>query len=232
MSRRLASVFGVAWPILAVLVFLLDIGLFLADRPLHDYYFKGEFGVVELPTFVLIFATVPVAAWCAAKSRGGERVFFALLTVACLYWGGEEVSWGQTFFHWNTPAGWGSGNYQKETNLHNTRGIVGTLLNQTPRLILNVLTILSVLLVLPRVGAAVERFLHRRVAPRWVEPLKALWLPALLSIFASLLAKWQGKRGYRGFGETQELYTAVCLLGYALIQAREIRKARQTTGEA
>ena len=225
MPRRLAQAFRIAWPLVAVLVFLFDIGLFLVDRPLHHFYFKGELGVVELPTFVLLLATVPVAAWCALRSQGRERTFFALLALGCLYWGGEEVSWGQTFFHWGTPKGLFTGNYQKETNIHNTRGLVGTLLNQTPRFILNVLTILSVVLVLPGT-ASLERLIQRRIAPRWVDPLKALWLPALLSILSSLLAKWQGKPGYRGFGESQELFTAICLFGYCLIQSQTIQSSR------
>ncbi len=37
-----------------------------------------------------------------------------------LYIAGEEMSWGQHFFHWNTPEYWAEVNRQQETNLHNT----------------------------------------------------------------------------------------------------------------
>ena len=43
--------------------------------------------------------------------------------LSCLYIAGEEMSWGQHFFHWNTPEYWAEVNRQEETNLHNTYAI-------------------------------------------------------------------------------------------------------------
>src|SRR4030067_586570 len=40
--------------------------------------------------------------------------------LSCLYIAGDEMSWGQHFFHWNTPEYWAMVNRQEETNLHNT----------------------------------------------------------------------------------------------------------------
>lgn len=36
-----------------------------------------------------------------------------------LYFGLEEISWGQRIFGWETPAGFAEINYQNETNIHN-----------------------------------------------------------------------------------------------------------------
>ena len=52
--------------------------------------------------------------------------------LSCLYIAGEEMSWGQHFFHWNTPEYWAEVNRQEETNLHNTYAIF----EKTPRSIL------------------------------------------------------------------------------------------------
>jgi hypothetical protein len=42
-----------------------------------------------------------------------------IAALSCLYIAGEEASWGQHFFHWNTPEYWAVINNQGETNLHN-----------------------------------------------------------------------------------------------------------------
>ena len=54
--------------------------------------------------------------------------------LSCLYIAGEEMSWGQHFFHWNTPEYWAMVNRQEETNLHNTYYIFEKL----PRCILEI----------------------------------------------------------------------------------------------
>ena len=52
--------------------------------------------------------------------------------LSCLYIAGEEMSWGQHFFHWNTPEYWAMVNRQEETNLHNTYDVF----EKTPRSLL------------------------------------------------------------------------------------------------
>lgn len=39
--------------------------------------------------------------------------------LGALYFGGEEMSWGQSYLHWETPDSWAAINKQNETNLHN-----------------------------------------------------------------------------------------------------------------
>jgi hypothetical protein len=50
-------------------------------------------------------------------------------TLACIYFAGEEASWGQHYFHWGTPDALLGLNDQNETNLHN----IGSWLDQKPR---------------------------------------------------------------------------------------------------
>jgi disulfide bond formation protein DsbB len=49
-----------------------------------------------------------------------RRPFVFAVTIisalSCLYIAGEEMSWGQHFFHWNTPEYWAMVNRQEETN--------------------------------------------------------------------------------------------------------------------
>ena len=51
--------------------------------------------------------------------------FLCLAALACFYIAGEEMSWGQHIFHWNTPEYWAELNRQDETNLHNTMHLFG-----------------------------------------------------------------------------------------------------------
>jgi len=40
-------------------------------------------------------------------------------TLACIFFAGEEISWGQWFFEWKSPEVFRQLNSQEETNLHN-----------------------------------------------------------------------------------------------------------------
>lgn len=62
------------------------------------------------------------AAFFSAKlafSTSRYRFFFGVLAIACLYVAGEEISWGQRLFDFETPEFFKEHNIQKETNLHN-----------------------------------------------------------------------------------------------------------------
>ncbi len=68
-----------------------------------------------------------------AMQAGESRLVLALLglTLMCGVVAGEEASWGQHFFGWDTPDSWGQLNDQNETNLHN----VSSWADQKPRLL-------------------------------------------------------------------------------------------------
>jgi hypothetical protein len=55
-----------------------------------------------------------------------------MVTLGTFYMAGEEVSWGQWFFMWDTPDTFLEINDQHETNLHN----VSSWMDQKPRLLL------------------------------------------------------------------------------------------------
>lgn len=64
-----------------------------------------------------------------AKTEKIIQIFIYLKILALIYYLGEEISWGQHFFKWNTPELFNEINNQKETNLHN----ISNLLDQLPR---------------------------------------------------------------------------------------------------
>lgn len=44
----------------------------------------------------------------------------------CFFIMGEEISWGQRIFGWDTPQSWAAINYQQETTLHNLDWVYAT----------------------------------------------------------------------------------------------------------
>lgn len=55
--------------------------------------------------------------WVRLLERRGSVLIIASAGLAALFFAGEEISWGQTIFHWNTPATIKAAT--PETNLHN-----------------------------------------------------------------------------------------------------------------
>jgi hypothetical protein len=51
--------------------------------------------------------------------RTKRNLFLLLLAVAFVFAGGEEISWGQRIFGWNTPTAIADINAQDETTIHN-----------------------------------------------------------------------------------------------------------------
>lgn len=101
----------------------------------------GEFGFTEQAT-VLLLGIAMVAGVIAALRmwRLGQPLlaaFFLLFALGCLYFLGEEISWGQHWMGWAAPEDWGAVNLQDETNVHNMPGTLGWLTNTLPRNLLS-----------------------------------------------------------------------------------------------
>ncbi|HXT49693.1 MAG TPA: hypothetical protein VN811_01550 [Thermoanaerobaculia bacterium] len=100
----------------------LGIGLvaFVAAAP-ADPWLVSEAGVVEVLQVVTLLAVAVVSLRTAARlpQRTFARAVHALVAFAAVVVVGEELSWGQSVFHWSTPARWAAANVQHETNLHN-----------------------------------------------------------------------------------------------------------------
>ena len=85
---------------------------------------------VELLTFALLIAGGVYGLRLAMKARreGLAKLwvaFYAMFAVLLLLIGFEEVSWGQWFFHFETPESIARINTQQEFTLHNLKGLGG-----------------------------------------------------------------------------------------------------------
>ena len=86
------------------------------------WLFGSEFidgGLVEHGTALFFALCCCLGAAIAWRDETSSRLIYLGLAVACFLIAGEEVSWGQWFFHWQTPDALSQVNLQNETNLHN-----------------------------------------------------------------------------------------------------------------
>ena len=120
-------------------------GVWLIDPTSYIWFVRSEFGVIENLTvfFLLLAISVSVRTYREAPAElpHSVRLILVLWALGCLYFVGEELSWGQHFLGWQTPNSWQVLNNQNETNVHNIKGIVGEITGQLPR---NALTLFAI----------------------------------------------------------------------------------------
>ncbi|HEX4891518.1 MAG TPA: hypothetical protein VFW37_14255 [Alphaproteobacteria bacterium] len=104
-----------------------------------DFYLnwmEGERGIIENlgPLLLLpaIYCGIASLRYRKAFPQSWISLWFLLHAIGAFYFAGEEISWGQHFFNWQTPETISSLNDQNETNLHN----MSSWLDQKPRILL------------------------------------------------------------------------------------------------
>ena len=126
-------------PILIPLIFLLvkkiNINLFVI-------FFQGENGIIENGTFVILFIAIIISILSLIKFNNKFKkrkilVFVILFILGLTYFAGEEISWGQHWFHWEANQFFQTYNDQQfgnssETNFHN----ISSWFDQKPKLLL------------------------------------------------------------------------------------------------
>jgi hypothetical protein len=163
------------------------VGIYLWDKPYFYQRFAVEDGPVENATAIFLLVSSLVLALNAVRLTTRLRIIATLLTAfyALMFFvaAGEEISWGQRIFGWQSSDFFLTHNSQAETNLHNLT-IGGVHLAKTlfgSGLTVAILLYLVVLPVLyrqiPRVARVVNRLAIPLAHPRH----------AIIAIAASLI---------------------------------------------
>ena len=199
-----------------------------------EFYFRKESGIVENITVILLLAATLITAYTMLTTTRmpdfGYRKFYlfwlAAYLMGCIYFLGEEISWGQHFFGWGTPDTWQAVNDQQETNLHNT----SALFDQIPRAIIT-LGILIGGLIIPLALRARGTALQTGSLPALVLPDMNCVPAAIAVVFVSLHDKLYDLAGTDvpaaldiKDGEVKESLIALFILIYIAMLAR--RKQR------
>jgi len=105
-------------------VLLAQVLLRLADtgQGFYEAIIETEHGLIETATALALlpaaaFGLVAAARW--RRRRPGLALWLAAVTAVALLYCGEEVSWGQHWLGFDSPAVFAEHNRQGETNIHN-----------------------------------------------------------------------------------------------------------------
>lgn len=225
------------WLPLAFYTFVYLCG-FVLDNEIYRRFFIGEMGIPDFSTVLVLIAAVimGVRATHSAHALGLRLLtgWLVLGTLGCLYFAGEEASWGQWYLRWDTPEAWAALNNQQETNLHNLETL-GPLLDQLPRALLTLGAFVG--------GIVVPLYLKLR--GQWFDPQRYwywIWptmvtLPA--AVFGVFLARIDRRIGDvidqvwpfydMRTGELKEFMLAYFLLMYLASLALRLRQLRDAT---
>lgn len=182
-------------------------------------------GVLEFSQFATMLVALALAVRLLLKPFVRRRPFLLAVTIvaalSCIYIAGEEMSWGQHFFHWNTPEYWALVNRQGETNLHNTYAVF----EKWPRAILEIGVFVGALLV-PLIAAFDSRVRTTRMS-LFLPP--AALVPAAIAVFAFKYLDVAQQRGYlqtlvQRPSEAVEFYLYFFIFAYLVIFERRIRE--------
>lgn len=155
-----------------------------------------EDGLIESTGATLYFfaSCLFFAAWLNSSGSGNDfgriktvrNLFFLLLAVLFLICAGEEISWGQRIFNWQSPQFLLEENAQEETNLHNIRlfhamnpdgsrkSFMAMLLNMSRLLSIFWLSFCVIVPLIDRYSSRARSFFHKiglPIAPLWLSAL-------------------------------------------------------------
>ena len=170
------------FPILITLIFFivkfLNINLFIT-------YFIGEKGIIENGTVLFLFFAIITAFSVLNKLKKKinlKTLFFFIIffLIGLIYFTGEEISWGQQWFNWETNNFFKKINDQSETNFHN----ISSWFDQKPRALLTFFVIFGGIFC-PFFNK--KNFLNSNKLTVWLYPTIYCFPTSLICLFYYLL---------------------------------------------
>lgn len=175
-------------------------------------------GLAEHATVIVLIPGIAAgfAAFGARRRLPDRRLGWWILmwTLACVYFAGEEISWGQHLFGWRTPEVLQALNRQHETNLHN----VSSWFDRKPRAVVEI-WILFAGLAVPLWRRLSGRAADASRAAYWLWPTMAV-VPSAALFLLFRAHKWYAEASGRQIvvwlseSEVREYYVAVFLSVY------------------
>ncbi|MDJ0949230.1 MAG: hypothetical protein QNJ94_09930 [Alphaproteobacteria bacterium] len=217
---------------LPVLIFIAVYALRLLDRDntLVSLWIDSEYGAVENGTVLLLLIAVAflLPAYVNRKRLPHRALGWWLLAciIGCLFFAGEEASWGQHWFGWESPEFFRDHNRHGETNLHNI-GLQTT--SRIPKFILSA-GIVALGLIVPLIQRR-RRIAFDPVTNRlyWFLPTSAgmVWVVFLIITRLIERAKTWSEIDSLAFAlnlkEVNELFLAGFILVYSVSLWRRLR---------
>ncbi len=175
------------WLPIATFVAQFLVPLFL-EYPAWRVAWEDEYGYIENMTvvFALVAMVYTIKIYRLDVSfPKGIKPFVLLSGVAMFFFAGEELSWGQWFFLWDTPEAWREINLQGETNIHNLSRVLSKYPRHVITLVCFVVGVIMPFMLIRRQkqGRVVSDYWH------WLVPTVRLVLICLIVSFATTPAR-------------------------------------------
>jgi hypothetical protein len=110
-----------------VIFLALVINIFNYDLYISIFGFDsvGAYGEWFQFVFYIISGIIGILTYNLLRKNGlfKESIIIAIFLICCFFIALEEISYGQWIFKWESPVLFQEINLQKETNLHNTKGL-------------------------------------------------------------------------------------------------------------
>ncbi len=218
------------WLVFPPVILLVQFGAKLVGEDFYLRFIDSELGLVEglTPLFLLIAAVVAFRiAWKRKRFPVAlMKPWLYLFALGAFLFAGEELSWGQHYFRWETPEAWTEFNPRGETSIHNASSVFDKL----PRLVLTAAAVLGGILApllnwrRDRAGATRGSFGY------WMLPTAVCLPTCVLSLIVTLPKKY-----YESYldtevprllaispGETKEYFFALFFLLYVFSLRRRL----------
>jgi hypothetical protein len=221
------------WLLLPIAFFVLryKVSLFMHKRKGLESWFAGELGVVENLTVVLL--VMAAALTVSVINRYGRflqlapKLFLAVFCSGCVFFAGEEASWGQHWFGWETGQYFLAINDQQETNFHNT----SVVLDRLPKAIVSLAIFIG--------GVVVPLYLRRKTLVIdcrkpfwWLFPTSICVPTAIIATAATWPSRIERLAGVKfyfdGAQEMKELYIAYFFLLFIVSLYRRLHYFQAT----
>ncbi len=201
-----------------------------SPKQFRDYIAKDGVagaGLVENLTVIVLIPGIIAGFYAFIKYRkmmqpGWTAYWLLMWTLACIYFAGEEISWGQWFFQWGTPEALSQINDQNETNLHN----ISHWLDQKPRALVELWVIVTGL-IFPLVNALRNRV---NVGWRyWVYPIPATFSAAAFFTILKIIDALENSKAMDRLSDSEvkelaiALFLSLFLISYA-VRLRQLKK--------
>jgi hypothetical protein len=158
-------------------------------------------------------------------------IWFVMVTLGCVYFAGEDLSWGQHYIGWETPEHIAEINKQEETNLHN----MNSWFNQKPRLALELFVLIGGIFVASLRKIKGEIYSAENMA-YWFWPGFACLPAAILAILSRMPERIYKLYNHSfefpllpinvRYSEIQELYFAFFLMIYLISVLQRLKSVQ------
>jgi hypothetical protein len=201
----------------------------LMGKPAYKWY-TGEDQFAETMQIVFyltafIFNVVVIKNLWSSGEKGIAALYMVVLA-GLFFMIGEELSWGQRIFGWDTSEKFAEINKQEETNLHNIHGVGSTF--KWLQMVIGAYGTFLPLLLLMNLSQPLKRFLSF-VIPHYT--LIPFFAPMFLWRFYRNVFPEPGKDFYfvvSEFNEVMEFVLAVGMTLFMIYQWRRLKASKKT----